>query len=70
MNLITLSGGVFLNALLSREVRNLLEHDDFQVYAHKQVPPGDGGLSLGQVAIAARQLAHRSIATQPVVGEP
>ncbi|HEX4129222.1 MAG TPA: carbamoyltransferase HypF [Pirellulales bacterium] len=59
LNLIALSGGVFLNALLSREVEQRLERDDFRVCVHRRVPAGDGGLSLGQVAIGARLLARR-----------
>jgi hydrogenase maturation protein HypF len=51
---VVLSGGVFLNALLSREVNARLAGAGFRVYRHRLVPPGDGGLSLGQLAIAAR----------------
>jgi hydrogenase maturation protein HypF len=50
---VVLSGGVFLNALLTCEVVARLGHDRLQVYRHHLVPPNDGGLSLGQVAIAA-----------------
>jgi hypothetical protein len=51
-----LSGGVFLNALLTVEVSSRLRKDDFRVYRHRLVPPNDGGLSLGQLAIAAALL--------------
>jgi hydrogenase maturation protein HypF len=50
---VVLSGGVFLNALLTTEVVERLDSDGFRVYRHRLVPPGDGGLSLGQLAVAA-----------------
>jgi hydrogenase maturation protein HypF len=52
---VVLSGGVFLNALLTRETAARLRSDGFRVYRHRLVPPNDGGLSLGQLAIAAAQ---------------
>jgi hydrogenase maturation protein HypF len=52
---VALSGGVFLNALLTEEVTARLQGDGFRVYRHRLVPPNDGGLSLGQLAVAARQ---------------
>jgi hydrogenase maturation protein HypF len=53
---VVLSGGVFLNALLTSEVYAQLVKDGFRVYRHSLVPPSDGGLSLGQLAIAAARL--------------
>jgi hydrogenase maturation protein HypF len=50
---VVLSGGVFLNALLTREVGARLTDDGFRVHRHRLVPPNDGGLSLGQLAVAA-----------------
>jgi hydrogenase maturation protein HypF len=50
---VALSGGVFLNALLASEAAARLTGDGFRVYRHRQVSPGDGGLSLGQLAVAA-----------------
>jgi hydrogenase maturation protein HypF len=51
---VALSGGVFLNALLTAEVSARLRQDGFRVYRHRLVPPNDGGLSLGQLAVAAQ----------------
>jgi hydrogenase maturation protein HypF len=53
LGVVVLSGGVFLNALLTREVCARLPGDGFRVYRHRRVPPNDGGLSLGQLAVAA-----------------
>jgi hydrogenase maturation protein HypF len=51
--IVVISGGVFMNALLTQEVAARLRDDGFQVYRHCRVPPNDGGLSLGQLAVAA-----------------
>jgi len=53
---VVLSGGVFMNALLTHETCQRLTSQGFRVFRHRLVPPGDGGLSLGQLAIAARHL--------------
>jgi hydrogenase maturation protein HypF len=52
---VVLSGGVFMNAILSAESARGLEQDGFAVYVHQRVPPNDGGVSLGQLAVAASQ---------------
>jgi hydrogenase maturation protein HypF len=51
---VVLSGGVFLNVLLTTETTARLTADGFGVYRQQRVPPNDGGLSLGQLAIAAQ----------------
>jgi hydrogenase maturation protein HypF len=56
---VVLSGGVFQNALLLTRVVPSLQEHDFQVYTHSQVPPNDGGIALGQVAVANAMLAAR-----------
>ena len=52
---VCLSGGVFLNAILSNSLDARLTSAGCNVFTHSQVPPGDGGLSLGQLAIAANR---------------
>ena len=60
-----LSGGVFLNALLTSEACARLRGDGFRVYRHRLVPPNDGGLSLGQLAVAAHHLHHAPDTSTP-----
>nr|PZN42173.1 MAG: carbamoyltransferase HypF [Actinomycetota bacterium] len=56
---VALSGGVFQNQLLlDRLVPELCERG-FRVLTHRRVPPNDGGISFGQVAIAAALDAAR-----------
>lgn len=45
---ILLSGGCFLNQLLLTRAREALQKRGFSVYTNEKVPPGDGGIALGQ----------------------
>ncbi|HAC64028.1 MAG TPA: carbamoyltransferase HypF [Cyanothece sp. UBA12306] len=54
---VALSGGCFQNKLLTEEVSKLVQAQGFQCLSQGKVPANDGGLALGQAAIAAaRQL--------------
>ena len=53
LRVVALSGGVFQNVLLFERTVARLERAGFDVLTHRQVPCNDGGISLGQVAVAA-----------------
>jgi hydrogenase maturation protein HypF len=57
---VCLGGGVFANSLLSTLANEALVLDGFSVFLPRNLPPGDGGLSVGQALVAH---AHRSIAS-------
>lgn len=57
---VALSGGVFQNALLVERVVVTLEAVGLEVLTHRQVPPNDGGIALGQAAVAAARGAEPS----------
>ena len=50
---IVLSGGVFQNELLLEDLKSLLDSTPFQVWTNHAVPANDGGISLGQAAVAS-----------------
>jgi hydrogenase maturation protein HypF len=57
LNRVALSGGVFQNILLLESVCRVLREDGFEVLTHSRVPTNDGGISLGQAAVAGARLA-------------
>jgi hydrogenase maturation protein HypF len=50
---VCLSGGVFQNALLTSDLVARLETVGFDVFVPRLAPTGDGGIALGQVAVAS-----------------
>ncbi|MCU1453518.1 MAG: (NiFe) hydrogenase maturation protein HypF [Acidimicrobiales bacterium] len=52
---VALSGGAFQNARLSEIVEAALAAAGLEVLVHRVVPPNDGGISIGQAAVAAAQ---------------
>ena len=55
INKVVLSGGVFQNKYLSEKTMDLLLKNNFEVYSHSSVPANDGGLALGQLAVASKR---------------
>ncbi len=53
INRVVLSGGVFHNRILLTGLLQKLKKNNMECYHHRQVPPGDGGISLGQALIAS-----------------
>lgn len=53
---VVLSGGCFQNRWLTERSATMLRRAGFEVLLHRQVPPNDGCVSLGQVVVAAARL--------------
>jgi hydrogenase maturation protein HypF len=58
---VVLSGGVFQNQLLLAMSKRLLQSSGFDVYSAERIPANDGGISLGQAAIAGSMLNQKQI---------
>lgn len=59
INDVVLSGGVFQNRLLSELTEGKLRAAGFEVYRQERVPANDGGISLGQAAVAIEIIKGR-----------
>lgn len=55
INKVVLSGGVFQNKYLLTGIMGLLKNKGFEVYSHASVPTNDGGIALGQAAVASKR---------------
>lgn len=51
---VALTGGTFQNRYLLSRLEKLLESVGFEVYTQNRIPANDGGIALGQLAIAAK----------------
>lgn len=70
VNAVALSGGCFQNRILTERACDLLDADGFRVLVHRRVPPNDGGVALGQAAVARRVWMDGRIAERRSVGVP
>jgi hydrogenase maturation protein HypF len=52
---VVLSGGTFQNKYLAEMLETRLQKNNFAVYTHSKVPCNDGGIALGQLAVAAKR---------------
>jgi hydrogenase maturation protein HypF len=55
LNRVCLSGGTFHNVYLSGKLERSLAACGFEVFTQREVPAGDGGLSVGQALVGARR---------------
>ena len=53
LDALVLSGGVFQNELLLEDMKSFLAGGPVEIWTNHAVPPNDGGISLGQAALAA-----------------
>jgi hydrogenase maturation protein HypF len=58
LNTVVLSGGVFMNHFLLSHCHQALTSSKFRVYLQSKVPANDGGISLGQAAVAAEHYSR------------
>ena len=59
INTVALSGGVFCNRYLIEHLIKLLNQAGFSVLFNLSIPANDGGIAVGQAAIAAELANHR-----------
>lgn len=57
---VVLGGGCFMNGILSKGLCDGLQAAGLNVYIAQQVPPNDGGLSLGQAWVAINEITNRA----------
>ena len=55
INKLVISGGTFQNKYILQKLENVILDRGFEIYINENVPCNDGGIALGQIAIAARK---------------
>ncbi len=55
IGVIGVTGGVFYNDAIAEAVRDVVAGEGLKFLMHRQVPPGDGGVSIGQAVVAANK---------------
>ena len=55
INKVVLSGGSFQNRILLSQCEKVLQENNFDVFTQSEIPSNDGGIALGQLAIAAKR---------------
>jgi hydrogenase maturation protein HypF len=53
LKMIGFTGGVAYNEMITKVIRDRVENAGLKFLRHQLVPPGDGGISLGQAAVAS-----------------
>ena len=55
---VSLSGGVAYNEHIASRIRDRVSSAGLSFITNRRVPPGDGGIAYGQLAVAAAQSSH------------
>ncbi|OKY77591.1 MAG: Hydrogenase maturation factor HypF [Candidatus Methanohalarchaeum thermophilum] len=58
---IGLSGGVSYNNAISHQIKKEIEKEDLNLLTNKQIPPGDGGTSFGQLIVASEKADRNEV---------
>jgi hydrogenase maturation protein HypF len=53
---IAIGGGTFLNRILNKDLQMICNDKEYTLYQNSLVPPGDGGLALGQLYLSGCKL--------------
>jgi hydrogenase maturation protein HypF len=61
LGIAVLTGGVFQNKVLLEATHAALTNEGFSVWTHEVLPPNDGGISVGQAAVAAARVMARRV---------